>query len=867
MVMICDTIGLSMNSCVIELKRHTKRCNYLLLMALLTLTHFSCEELEPVNPADPAYTLHPPTLLSVDALTDTRMEISWKNNEEHTKEFVIQRKSGSESYGSIGTVVQNTLTFIDSACMLGTEYSYVVQSKVESNVSVNSNNLSKATTFPGPTNLNGIAISDESVRLTWTDACTFEIGYKIERNSGFGFEQIAEINSNVISYTDTGLIYGQNYNYRVAAYSSANTSLWAIITAATEFPAPSDLEAMSMSDSELLLTWTDNTGYEGGFKIERDSGSGFTETGTVSSDVTEFTDSGLTFGQDYNYRVAAYTSINTSSWAIITAATEFPAPSNLSASSVSDSELLLTWTDNTAYEAGFKIERDAGSGFSEIGTVLSDITEYRDTDLIYGQSYNYRVAALTSANTSSWATITAATAFPSPSNISANAISDSEIELTWTDNTAYEAGFKIERDVGSGFTEIGTVAEDVTEYTDTGLTYGQSYSYRVAAYTLANTSSWATITAATEFPPPSNLSASSVSDSDLLLTWTDNTGYEAGFKIERDAGSGFSEIGTVAEDVTEYTDTGLTYGQSYSYRVATFTASNMSSWAMATATTEFPAPSDLSATMISDSEIRLTWTDNTGYEMGFKIESDDGSGYVELGLVGSNVTDYIDSGLTSGQSYSYRVAAFTSANISNYSAAVTAIPYLEDIDGNAYQTVQIGDQKWMAENLKVTHYREGTAITHVTDNTSWGGLTTEAYCIYNNNASNEVDIYGALYNCYAVEDSRNIAPEGWHVPTDAEWTELETYLSNNGYSGIEGSALKSISGWNAGGNGTDEFGFTALPSGWRIQVDGYFSNVGVSAHYWSVSDAWYRMLYYNESNITRSSGNRRNGFSVRCVKD
>ena len=779
MVMICDTIGLSMNSCVIELKRHTKRCNYLLLMALLTLTHFSCEELEPVNPADPAYTLHPPTLLSVDALTDTRMEISWKNNEEHTKEFVIQRKSGSESYGSIGTVVQNTLTFIDSACMLGTEYSYVVQSKVESNVSVNSNNLSKATTFPGPTNLNGIAISDESVRLTWTDACTFEIGYKIERNSGFGFEQIAEINSNVISYTDTGLIYGQNYNYRVAAYSSANTSLWAIITAATEFPAPSDLEAMSMSDSELLLTWTDNTGYEGGFKIERDSGSGFTETGTVSSDVTEFTDSGLTFGQDYNYRVAAYTSINTSSWAIITAATEFPAPSNLSASSVSDSELLLTWTDNTAYEAGFKIERDAGSGFSEIGTVLSDITEYRDTDLIYGQSYNYRVAALTSANTSSWATITAATAFPSPSNISANAISDSEIELTWTDNTAYEAGFKIERDVGSGFTEIGTVAEDVTEYTDTGLTYGQSYSYRVA----------------------------------------------------------------------------------------TFTASNMSSWAMATATTEFPAPSDLSATMISDSEIRLTWTDNTGYEMGFKIESDDGSGYVELGLVGSNVTDYIDSGLTSGQSYSYRVAAFTSANISNYSAAVTAIPYLEDIDGNAYQTVQIGDQKWMAENLKVTHYREGTAITHVTDNTSWGGLTTEAYCIYNNNASNEVDIYGALYNCYAVEDSRNIAPEGWHVPTDAEWTELETYLSNNGYSGIEGSALKSISGWNAGGNGTDEFGFTALPSGWRIQVDGYFSNVGVSAHYWSVSDAWYRMLYYNESNITRSSGNRRNGFSVRCVKD
>ncbi|MBT5269507.1 MAG: hypothetical protein HOL70_08685, partial [Candidatus Marinimicrobia bacterium] len=99
-----------------------------------------------------------------------------------------------------------------------------------------------------------------------------------------------------------------------------------------------------------------------------------------------------------------------------------------------------------------------------------------------------------------------------------------------------------------------------------------------------------------------------------------------------------------------------------------------------------------------------------------------------------------------------------------------------DIDGNVYETVKIGDQIWMAENLKVTHYRDGSAITQVTDNTAWSNLSTEAYCIYDNNASNEVDTYGALYNWYAVSDGRNIAPEGWHVPTDAEWKELEMYL-------------------------------------------------------------------------------------------
>ena len=99
-----------------------------------------------------------------------------------------------------------------------------------------------------------------------------------------------------------------------------------------------------------------------------------------------------------------------------------------------------------------------------------------------------------------------------------------------------------------------------------------------------------------------------------------------------------------------------------------------------------------------------------------------------------------------------------------------------DIDGNVYQTVIIGDQEWTAENLKVTKYRDGTSITNVTDSSSWRALTTEAYCIYNNNASNEGETYGALYNWYAVVDSRNIAPEGWHVPTDSEWKELEMYL-------------------------------------------------------------------------------------------
>ncbi len=133
-----------------------------------------------------------------------------------------------------------------------------------------------------------------------------------------------------------------------------------------------------------------------------------------------------------------------------------------------------------------------------------------------------------------------------------------------------------------------------------------------------------------------------------------------------------------------------------------------------------------------------------------------------------------------------------------------------DIDGNVYQTIQIGNQVWMAENLKVTHYRDGTSIQYVqnelTEPDVWETLTTGAYCYYDDSQSNQTT-YGNLYNWYAVADSRNIAPEGWHVPTDAEWKELEMALGMSqseaddaGYRGTnEGSKLAGNAGlWTDG---------------------------------------------------------------------
>jgi len=217
----------------------------------------------------------------------------------------------------------------------------------------------------------------------------------------------------------------------------------------------------------------------------------------------------------------------------------------------------------------------------------------------------------------------------------------------------------------------------------------------------------------------------------------------------------------------------------------------------------------------------------------------------------------------------------------NMTVDVIVTRTVTDIDGNVYQSVKIGTQWWMAENLKVTHYRNSVAIPNVTCDSEWNTLFTGAYCVHDNNESN-ADTYGYLYNWYAVVDSSNIAPKGWHVPSDEEWKELEMYLGmsqseadDRGWRGTdEGSKLKSIIGWYSGGNGTNESGFSALPSGYR-DYGGNFDDVGNNAYFWFSSwsftspthCALYRHLHYDHSEIYRYSSHRHLGFSVRLVRD
>jgi uncharacterized protein (TIGR02145 family) len=232
-------------------------------------------------------------------------------------------------------------------------------------------------------------------------------------------------------------------------------------------------------------------------------------------------------------------------------------------------------------------------------------------------------------------------------------------------------------------------------------------------------------------------------------------------------------------------------------------------------------------------------------------------------------------GLNPGTTYYLRAYATNSlgtayGNEVSFATVIPTIGTIIDYDGNVYDTVQIGTQVWMKQNLKTTHYKNGTAITYPgTNNTAWQNNTTGAYAWYNNDEATYKNTYGALYNWYAV-NTGNLCPTGWHVPTDAEWSTLTTYL---GGESIAGGKLKATTLWISPNTGaTNSSGFSALPGGDIESYDGAYYGIANYCYLWSstesnTTEAWIRFMFYYGSNAMRIKNIKTNGYSVRCIKN
>ena len=230
--------------------------------------------------------------------------------------------------------------------------------------------------------------------------------------------------------------------------------------------------------------------------------------------------------------------------------------------------------------------------------------------------------------------------------------------------------------------------------------------------------------------------------------------------------------------------------------------------------------------------------------------------------------------LNANTTYNVRAYATNSAgtaygNAISFTTQQSTGNTVTDFDGNVYNTITIGTQIWMKENLKTTHYRNGVNIPQVTDATQWANLTAGAWCNFGNLPDNDA-IYGKLYNWYAVNDARGLAPQGWHIPTDAEWATLTNFL---GGESVAGGKMKATTLWALPNTGaTNESGFTGLPGGYRWHTGAFFFNNELEGHWWSSSVdifnyPWNRILDWDRVDVQRLNDQKQYGNSVRCIKD
>jgi len=678
-----------------------------------------------------------------------------------------------------------------------------------------------------------------------------------------------------------------------------------------ELFTPASFTATQMGDS-IVLSWSQPNNQISGFVLEKNTADGsFTQLANPEKSTTKVADRNIVGGIKYGYQLYASAGNNNSN----TVTVEITPLLNATIATTA-------FTNITAASAiaGGNITADGGAAITARGVCWSTtenptITNSKTTDgtgkgsftssvtgLTAGTVYYARAYATNSVGTAygNQVTTTTATILPTITTTTLSAVTATTI--TGGGNITSDGGASVtDRGVCWSTTQNPTTANSkTTDGTGTGsftssisgLSPGVTYYVKAYATNSVGTVYGTEVTTTTTAISPvittatvSAITATTVTSGGNILSdggatvtirgvcWsTSQNPTISDNKTSNSTGSGIfvSSIVGLAPGITYYlrayatNSVGTSYGNQLTAAtnatVSILTTTSPSAITSSTASTGGNITSDGGSIVTARG---VCWGINANPTT-VNSKTTDGSG---IGSFTSNIA-----GLTPGATYYIRSYA-TNSTGTVYGGEVsfkTDELTVTDIDGNMYHTVTIGTQVWLVENLKTTKYRNGDPIPNVTANSSWATLATGAYCWYINDVENKAT-YGALYNWYAVADNRHLAPTGWHVPTDAEWTTLTDYVG----AGVAGGKLKETgtSHWITPNEGAiNSNGFTALPGGYRGYNDGTFYSVGYFGFWWNSTvydalDVLSRGIANDTGNDFGYHGNKKYGMSVRCVKD
>jgi hypothetical protein len=445
----------------------------------------------------------------------------------------------------------------------------------------------------------------DQIQVTWGDGGGETYRLQVSTNGGTSFSDVTTTSG--LSFTHTGLSFPGSYTYRVRSELAGEVSDYSdnVTETMVDVPAaPGGLTVTGATTSSISLSWNDTTD-ESSYLVEvsPDGLGSWTTAGTTAQNVVTFTHSGLAESVQRYYRVYAVNkagsglaSSSDNTWTV-------PAtPTGLTATATSSSQIDLSWTDVSTGNTSYKVERSTDNvNWTEIATGLSaSATTYSATSLSASTLYYFRVRAANAARNSAYSgtasvTTTASTTVPSaPSGFTTTSSFADSVSLSWTDNssgTGQETGFDIEvsTNAGSTYSSVTTTAQNATSYSHTGRVESTTYLYRIRATNSAGSSSWVVGDNVTTPAAVQSFTATAASSTQINLSWTDKSGVETGFRIERSTdNTNWSLVTTTAANATSFSNTGLTASTLYYYRIRSdsYNGTNNSAWYTANATTQ-----------------------------------------------------------------------------------------------------------------------------------------------------------------------------------------------------------------------------------------------------------------------------------------
>jgi len=573
-------------------------------------------------------------------------------------------------------------------------------------LSSNEDSSEQSLKAPADLELDGVssATLEPSIEVIWTDNSDNEEGFTIQRalTADFSDSQRFTAQANAVEYLDKTISPGVNYFYRVQSYKGEVRSSWtdsASLSFAYPIPdAPSDLFVNPDSSSSVTAGWVDNSYCETSFLVQYANSSDFSEAHelTVDENVNTLLISELST-ETYYYRVCAVNDTGNSAWSSTLSLSLSPdIPSDPGTLSVSEADgvVTLSWIDTSDNENGFYIEYSMDSDFTDSQSIEvdADVTSAVINGLDQGEYWHFRVSAYNSGGTSGYSTLTSPVYVPlpapsEPSNLEISKLSETSLNVTWTDNSDLETFFELQYDLESDFSSPSSSLLEANEVSTTlsSLSTGQTYYLRIRAYNDDNSSQWTSpVIFELNFDLPSAPSALTVSEDtigSLNIIWNDNSTNETGFMLDYATNSSFTGSTTknLAANAVSTTLNNLVRGASYYLRICAFNQGGESAWSnteTADITPEAPtAPSSLAISQLSTTSALVNWTDNSDNEEGFTLEYSLNSDFSSSSTLSAsaNETEKTLSSLTTGETYYIRVRAYNDGGVSSWSSMVSML--------------------------------------------------------------------------------------------------------------------------------------------------------------------------------------------------